>query len=97
MRRNSSGVTGASAGQQRDDAHGPPEPPPIFIGSATTQKPFSGSCSRFATFSSPATFAPFAIWCTTKVLRRPVVDAGRVDAERADLALFTSSSAASLP
>ena len=39
------------------EMQGAPEPPAIFIGSATSVKPFSGSCSVFATFSMPGILA----------------------------------------
>ncbi len=41
---------------------GPPEPPSIFIGSATTMKPRRGSLSMFATFSNTGTCAPPSTW-----------------------------------
>ena len=40
---------------------GPPVPPLIFIGSAMIVAPWSGSVSRFATFSSPYRSAPLMI------------------------------------
>ena len=66
---------------------GPPEPPAIFIGSATTHAPDSGSSSRRATFSSPGHVRPVGDLVDDEVLRGAVVDRGRVHAEGADLAL----------
>jgi hypothetical protein len=45
---------------------GPPEPPPIFIGSATIHAPVGGSASRLSTFSRPITFAAATTRCTGK-------------------------------
>ncbi len=50
---------------------GPPEPPAIFIGSATTQAPVAGSRSSAATFSSPGTLAAAAIRWTMKSVEGP--------------------------
>src|SRR5262249_38415038 len=50
---------------------GAPDPPPIFIGSATTQAPVSGSSSRCATFSRPGTLAAPTSWCTGKLPDSP--------------------------
>ncbi len=50
---------------------GPPEPPAIFIGRATIQKPLAGRASRFARFSRPGTFAPLATWWTMKSVDGP--------------------------
>lgn len=76
---------------------GSPEPPAIFIGSAATQAPVSGSSSRFERFSRPGTFAAAATWCTGKSFDGPwsmlAVSTPRAPAPRS----LTRSSAASLP
>ena len=50
---------------------GPPEPPAIFIGRATTHAPHSGSSSSRARFSRPKTSAPLAMTWTMKSLDAP--------------------------
>jgi hypothetical protein len=45
---------------------GPPEPPSIFIGSATIQAPIAGSSSSRVRFSRPGTLAAAVIRCTMK-------------------------------
>lgn len=50
---------------------GAPEPPPILIGSATTQKSRAGRASRFRTFSRPGISRAAAIRCTSKSLDGP--------------------------
>lgn len=45
---------------------GPPDPPSIFIGSATSTAPVGGSASRWARFSNPGTFRAATMRCTMK-------------------------------
>ena len=64
---------------------GPPLPPSIFIGRATTKLPVGGSRSRFATFSKPATLSEYKITWAPEVLRLAIVDAGSVDSYGNDI------------
>src|SRR6185295_9552723 len=50
---------------------GPPEPPPIFIGSAITYAPVTGTLSRLATFSNAGMFDANSRRCTTYVADWP--------------------------
>src|SRR5262249_47189785 len=66
-RRRGAGVQGTRATIRS----GPPEPPAIFIGSATTHAPVSGTASRPSTFSSPGTLAAPATRWTWKSCEGP--------------------------
>jgi hypothetical protein len=50
---------------------GAPEPPAIFMGSATTHAPRSGNASRWSRFSRPGTLAPIATRWTMKSFDGP--------------------------
>ena len=50
---------------------GPPDPPSIFIGSAMSSAPRTGSWSRFVRFSKPGTFRAAATRWTWKSVDRP--------------------------
>jgi glycine betaine/choline ABC-type transport system substrate-binding protein len=50
---------------------GPPDPPAIFMGRASTQAPASGRELMSPRFSSPGTFARAAIWWTAKSFEGP--------------------------
>ena len=50
---------------------GPPEPPSIFIGSAMSSAPRTGSWSRLVRFSKPGTFRAAATRWTWKSVDRP--------------------------
>ena len=50
---------------------GPPLPPAIFIGSATTVMPVGGSRSRFARFSNAGTLCVISSTCDPKVVDCP--------------------------
>ena len=86
-----------SAGTRATARSGPPDPPAIFMGSAITQAPVSGSSSRRVRFSRPGRLAAAATtWWTAKSADGPwsmlAVSTPRAATRRA-----TSSSAASRP
>ena len=67
---------------------GPPDPPSIFIGSATMVTPVGGSADMSETFSKAGMSLVISSTWVSKFVELSVVDRGRVDTDSADPARY---------